>query len=130
MSFQKTLYGFLTCVLLCVPGFAQSTSGEIVGTVYDQTGAVIPGAAVQATNNATGTFAKTVSTSSGQYRIPNLSVGGYKLAVTADGFTRVELNNIAVELNRTATANVTLQIGQAVTSLEVTVGVPTIDTTN
>src|SRR4051794_37518312 len=98
MIFQKTLYSLLACLILSVPAFAQSTSGEIVGNVYDQTGAVVPGASVQASNLATGAFAKTVSTSSGQYRIPNLPVGAYKLEVNAQGFTRVELSNVRVEL--------------------------------
>ena len=41
-------------------------------------------------------------------------MGSYKLAVTAAGFTKVEVSNLNVELNRTVTTNVTLQVGQAV----------------
>ena len=130
MTLQRTLYGFLACLILSISAFAQSTSGEIVGTVYDQTGAVVPGATVGADNPATGAFVKAVSTSSGQYRIPNLPVGAYKLDVTAPGFSKVELTNVRVELNRAVTANLTLQIGQAVTSVEVSVGGTTIDTTD
>src|SRR5437588_12669936 len=111
MTFQKALYSVLMCLILSAAAFAQSTSGEIVGTVYDQTGAVVPGAAVQASNPATGAFANAVSTSSGQYRIANLPVGAYNLEVTAQGFTKVALNNIRVELNRAATANLPMQTG-------------------
>jgi hypothetical protein len=116
--------------MLSIPAAAQFTSGEIAGTVYDQTGAVVPGAAVEAKNLATGVSAKAVSTSSGQYRIPNLAVGAYKLEVTVKGFNKAELTNIQVELNRTVTANVTLQVGQAVTSVEVNEGGAAIDTVN
>src|SRR5215831_7632977 len=130
MIIQKTLCSLIACLILCIPTFAQSTSGEIAGTVYDQSGAVVPGAAIEASNPATGASAKAVSTSSGQYRIPNLPVGTYKLEVTAKGFTKVEVTNIRVELNRAATANVTLQVGQAVTTVEVSVGGAAIDTTN
>jgi hypothetical protein len=130
MNIQKTLYSLITCFLLSIPAFAQFTSGEIVGTVYDQTGAVVPGAAIEASNPATGASAKGLSTSSGQYRIPNLPVGTYKLEVTANGFTKVELTNVKVELNRASTANVTLQVGQAATTVEVSGGAATIDATS
>jgi hypothetical protein len=131
MTFQKILCCLIPCLILSVPAApAQSTSGEIAGSVYDQTGAVIAGADVEARNLATGASAKTVSTSSGQYRIPNLPVGAYRLEVTAKGFTKVEVTNVQVELNRAATANVTLQVGQAVTAVEVSGNAMTIDTTN
>ena len=130
MKFQKILCLLVPCLILSVPAMAQSTSGEIAGVVYDQTGAVVPGAVVQAANPATGTSARTVTTSSGQYRIPNLPVGAYRLEVTANGFNKVEMSNIQVELNRATSANVTLQVGQAVTAVEVSADAVTIDTTN
>jgi hypothetical protein len=130
MKFQKASSCLLACLILSIPAFAQSTSGEIVGTIYDQTGAVVPGATVDAANLATGASAKAVSTSSGQYRISNLPVGAYKLEVNAKGFAKVELTNVRVELNRATAANVTVQVGQSVTTVEVAVGGATIDTTN
>lgn len=115
--------------LACLPVLAQSISGELVGTIYDQTGATAPGASVVATNVGTGVTYSAESTSAGQYRISNLPVGTYKLRVTAKGFTPSELTNIVVDLNKTATANVTLQIGQTSTTVEVTALAATIDTT-
>jgi hypothetical protein len=113
-----------------IPAFAQSTSGELVGTVYDQAGAVVPNATVIASNGSTGASVKALSTTSGQYRISNLPVGSYKLAVTATGFTKVEISNLNVELNRTVTTNVTLQVGQALSTVEVSGVAAAIDTTN
>ena len=130
MNFRKTLYFIVASLLLSVSAFAQFTSGVIVGTVYDQTGAVVPDATIEASNLATGASAKAVSTSSGQYRIPNLPVGAYRLEVSAQGFTSVQLTNIAVDLNRAVTANITLQVGRTVTSVEVSVAGTGIDTTN
>jgi hypothetical protein len=109
--------------------FGQATTGELAGTIYDQTGAVVPGALVTADHLATGASLKAVSTTSGQYRIPNLPAGNYKLTVTAAGFKPVELPNMTVELNRTVTANVTLQVGEAVTAVEVSALGAAIDTT-
>ena len=111
----------LTCFIVTFShlAFGQATTGELVGTIYDQTGAVVPGALVAANNLATGASTSAISTTSGQYRIPNLPAGSYKLAVTAAGFTKTELTNLAVELNRTVTANFTLRVGEMVTGIEV-----------
>jgi len=121
---------FLIVVLaLASLALAQSISGDLVGTIYDPTGAGIPGATITATNNATGITATTTSTSTGQYRLGNLAVGSYKLAVVAKGFAKAEVNNVPVELNKAGTANVTLQVGETSTVVEVSATAVTIDTT-
>ena len=130
MTIQKIVCLLIPLLVVSSPTFAQSTSGEITGVVYDPTGAVIPGAAVEANNVATGVSSHAVSTSSGQYRIPNLPVGAYQLEVTAKGFTKFALADVRVELNRATTANVTLQVGQSVTTVEVSVSGSAIDTNN
>ena len=68
--------------------FGQLTSGNIQGTVYDQSGATLPGATVTARNAATGTESPTVSTSTGEYRIQNLLAGKYSISVEASGFAK------------------------------------------
>jgi hypothetical protein len=115
--------------LTSVLALAQSISGDLVGTIYDPTGAVVPGAAVVATNIATGVASATTTSNTGQYRISNLPVGTYKLTVSASGFTKAELNNVTVDLNKTATANVTLQVGETTSTVEVTDTSAVIDTT-
>ena len=54
------------------------------------------------------------STSAGEYRISNLPAGTYTVTVTATGFSKAELKDVQVELNVTATANITLQVGNSV----------------
>jgi len=108
---------------------AQSVSGELVGTVYDSTGAAIPNATVAAKNVATGIETTTQSSATGQYRLPNLLVGVYDLTVAASGFNAAQVRNLEVKLNVTATANVTLQVGESKTVVEVTGSSVTIDTT-
>jgi len=115
--------------LACTPGLAQTISGELVGTVYDASGATIPGATITATNAATGVSTSAESTVTGQYRIPNLPVGTYNLTVTAKGFAEAKLANVSVDLNKTATANITLQVGQTTVTLEVSEAAAVIDTT-
>ncbi len=132
MFLLKRTGNFSACLIaaLCSASFGQSTSGELVGTIYDQAGAVVPNAAIVASHASTGISVKALSTSSGQYRISNLPVGNYKLAVTASGFTRVEVSNLNVELNRTVTTNVTLQVGPALSTVEVSGAAAGIDATN
>jgi hypothetical protein len=104
-------------------------NGELVGTIFDQTGAAVPGANVIATNAATGIQSTSVSTSTGQYRISNLPVGKYNVSVSAKGFGSAQLKEVSVDLNVTATANVTLQVGESKTVVEVSGAGAVIDTT-
>src|ERR1700722_16417160 len=104
---------------LSFAAFAQSTSGEITGTVFDAANAVVPNASVTATNESTGVATTVTTTSAGQYRFSNLLVGRYDLTVTANGFTRSELKGVDVTLSLLVTANITLQVGQFSTALEV-----------
>jgi len=115
--------------VLSVSLLAQSTSGELAGTITDATGATIPGATVAATNTATGAVATTTTSSSGQYRLSNLPVGTYDLTASASGFTKQQQKGLIVDLNKTATKNLTLQVGEAATIVDVQEAATTIDTT-
>ena len=65
--------------------WAQATSGDVVGTVKDTSGAVIPNAAISVTNEDTGIATTTQSGSSGQYHVANLLTGTYAEVVNASG---------------------------------------------
>ena len=70
--------------LFSVPALAQATTGQIGGTVNDQTGAVVPNAIVVAKNQATGVETPQFKTTNeGIYNIPNLNPGTYTLTVEA-----------------------------------------------
>lgn len=130
-SLWSRLLGAIALCLLLLPALvtAQSVSGDLVGTIYDATGAIVSGASVSATNSETGVQSTTVSSSTGQYRLSNLPVGSYHLKVSAKGFGLAEVRNVAVNLSVTSTANVTLQVGESKTVVEVTGSAATIDTT-
>lgn len=127
-----------TLALLAGPVLAQVTSGNITGTVYDPTGATVPNATVTAHNESTGIDTTTTTTGAGDYRFENLPVveqqgggmmGSYSIGVAAPGFQKAEVKNIQVQLNQTVTQNITLQIGQATTSVQVSESAVAIDTT-
>src|ERR1700733_4445329 len=125
----KTLAGVLAVLsIACLPAGAQLVSGNLSGTVYDVSGAIVADATVIAHNDATGVDSTTTSTSTGEYRIVNLPGGTYTVIVTAAGFSKAELKNVQIELNVTATANISLQVGKSVETVEVSASAVAIDT--
>lgn len=124
---------FLGVILIalagCLASFAQSISGDLSGTVYDASGAIVPNATVVAKNDATGVESSTNSTAAGEYHLSNLPPGTYSITVTATGFTKAELRGVAVTLNKITTANVKLDVGTNVETVEVTAAAAGIDTT-
>ena len=113
----------------CVPASAQLVSGNLTGNVLDATGASVPNATVVAHNDLTGIETTTTSTSTGEYHLNNLPVGIYSVSATANGFSKAQLRNVPIELNVTATANITLQVGATTTTVEVNEAGVSIDTT-
>ena len=91
---------------------AQGPVGTLNGTVQDQTGAVVPGATVTATNIATGVATKTTTTSAGAYTLPYLPYGTYTISATASGFETSTRSNIILRVAQTLTVNMTLTVGQ------------------
>jgi len=112
-----------------LPAFSQATSGNLVGNVYDPSGALVAGADVTAINQATGIASTTHTTSAGDYRFENLPVGNYKINVSYTGFNNLSLNNVEIKLNTTVTQNLNLTLGKAATSVEVTEATAAVDTT-
>ncbi|HSP70368.1 MAG TPA: carboxypeptidase regulatory-like domain-containing protein [Bryobacteraceae bacterium] len=115
--------------LLSVTGFAQVADGNLVGTVYDATGKVIPEASVAAKNTATGVVAETKSDQSGAYRFNNLLVGVYSLTASSANFSSTQIKDLSIELNKTATANITLAVSAVTESIDVVDSTTLIDTT-
>jgi len=71
-------------------GFSQTETGQITGTVFDPTGAVIPNAKVAVKSVATGLERQTMSTSAGTYAVTNLQPGRYTVTAEAPGFSAMQ----------------------------------------
>src|SRR5215475_12889321 len=131
--FSKTRSTMLIAlVILAVSGFtprafAQATDGNIVGTVTDATQAVIPAAMITATNKATGVTYTAITNAVGDYRINNVPVGTYDVDVTATGMAPRKLANVLIELNRTSTVNITLQVSAVSADVVVQEAPPLLD---
>lgn len=111
---------FFACALIT----AQETTGSIIGTVKDPTGAVIAGAAVMATNLATGAEARASSDDTGTYLFPLLRAGRYRLVVENPGFQRVQQDGVVVQTTERVRIDVTLPVGQVSDTVSVTAETP------
>src|SRR6202140_4740499 len=109
---------------------AQVISGDLVGTVLDKTDAAVPGATVEAANSETGVKYDTVANENGEYRFNNLPVGTYSVTGSSANFAATTINNFQLELNKTSTLQITLEIKGAATSIEVSGAAPALDTTS
>uniref|UniRef100_A0A7V4XSY8 TonB-dependent receptor n=1 Tax=Acidobacterium capsulatum TaxID=33075 RepID=A0A7V4XSY8_9BACT len=106
-------FALLIAVLLSVTTVYAQATAEITGTVTDPSGAVIPGAKVTATNDASGSSQTTVSNSSGLYTLPGLSNGTYTLVVTAKGFATYKTSGVVLDVAATVQENVALRLGSS-----------------
>src|SRR4051812_367269 len=97
---------------------AQST-GTMVGTVADSSGAVVADASVKITNNGTGQSRTVTTNGVGSYQAAQLQVGTYNVEVTSAGFKKYEQTGVVLNVNDTARVDAVLQVGQASESVTV-----------
>lgn len=119
---KKLTVALATVLLLLVgAGFteAQTVQGVVVGTIFDSTGAVLPGADVTLTNVGTNITQNMKSGSDGGYRFSLVPPGMYKLTVKSSGFTPKEINEVKVDPSETVPINVTLAVASATTTVDV-----------
>lgn len=109
---------------------AQAISGDVVGTVVDKTGAAVPDAAIEVENIATGVKTNTMANSVGEFRFGNLAVGTYTIRAKKASFATTTITDFAVELNKTKSITITLEVGQQSMTVEVSGATPLINTTN
>src|SRR5499426_1251418 len=104
--------GLFLALLVYATVFAQGERGALNGIITDQTGAVVAGAEVVATNVETNVETKTTTTDAGVYRLPYLPSGKYKITVKAQGFQTAVLNDVNLFVAQTLTVDIKLTAGQ------------------
>jgi len=124
---KSTLTSIIVCIALSLSAFAQSRGGEINGTVTDSSGAVVPGATVTLTNQATNIQTHVNSNSSGYFVFLNVQPGAYEVTVEKPGFNRGAIPNFQVGVSQTLTQNFQLAPGAVATTVEVTAQAPLVD---
>lgn len=99
---------------------AQEFRSTLSGRVLDTSGASIPGIKVTVIQNETGAVSETASSDEGEYTLPFLSPGPYRLVVDAPGFKRYLQERIQIGTNTRITQDVTLEVGSQSESVTVT----------
>lgn len=97
-------------------------TATVLGTVTDPTGAVLVGATVELTDLATNLSRSQITNADGQYIFVNVPPGIYKLTATAQGFRQSVVSPLKVEVAKTHTVNLTLEVGAVAEIVEVTPG--------
>src|ERR1700719_2406065 len=122
----------IVCLVLAaaVPLVSQTTTGRILGTVSDQSGAAVAGAAVVVTDIQRSTTRGAASDASGDYVVPELQPGVYKVRAEAKGYNTVERVNIVVEVAQDLRVDISLPTGQVSETVIVTDEVPLLNTTS
>src|SRR5436189_5087431 len=91
------LGGLFICALSCSSGWAQATA-QISGTAKDQSGAVLPGVEIRATQTDTGITRDAVTNETGSYVLQNLPIGPYRLEATLPGFRTYAQTGIVLQV--------------------------------
>jgi Carboxypeptidase regulatory-like domain/TonB-dependent Receptor Plug Domain len=126
----RSLIAALTLLLFSVSLHAQSTTGRILGTLTDQSGAAVSGATVVVTDTQRGTSRTVVTDTSGGYAVPDLQPGTYKIQVKSKGFKVEERPNVRIEVASDVRADFTLQPGQVTEIVTINEEVPLVNTTS
>lgn len=106
-------------LLLSGPARAQVLYGSLTGNVTDPSGAIVPGANVEALNVSTGVSRQTTSDDRGVYLFTLLQPGIYKVTISASGFSQRVTDNIRIDANTLQRNDVQLQLGQVSQSVVV-----------
>src|SRR5688500_11735017 len=100
MKRSARLLGMFALLVCAASAYAQETRGSIEGTVRDNTGAVLPGATIEARSRALVGVSTAVSDSSGAYRFPSLPPGTYQLTTIVPGFSTMKVEDIQLQLGQ------------------------------
>ncbi len=117
----------LIATLAAGPALAQRSAGEIEGRVVDADGAVLPGVAVTANNDATGISRSATTGVDGSYQLFAVPIGTYTVIYTLDGFSEVIQQGVVVNVARTTTIEVTMQLATVEETITVTSAPPLIN---
>ena len=107
---MKYLLSLLSCLLVTASAYAQTTNGNIRGTVTDPGGATLV-ATVTARNLDTGLSLSTVTTEAGLYSLPNLPPGRYSVTVEAPNLKKYTREGVTVQTGSTVSLDIQMQLG-------------------
>ncbi|MDX2153745.1 MAG: carboxypeptidase regulatory-like domain-containing protein [Bryobacteraceae bacterium] len=116
----RTLTVLSALLLLALALPAQDFRGSITGRVNDASGAVVPDAQVTATDVEKGLVTRTRTTATGDYLLPSLAPGAYRLEVEMKGFKKYVREGIILAIQERPTIDVALETGDVANSVTIT----------
>jgi len=116
-------------LLAHVPAAAQTTLGRLAGTVFDTSGAVLPGATITLTNQGTGQVQTTVSNETGVFLFPQVPVGTYRVEVSLEGFKSAIFTDVAIAVGQEYGLTAKLAVGSVTEVITVESGTSLVPTT-
>ena len=122
----RTAFVFLLCL---APLAAQVETARIIGSVRDQSGAVVPNAKVSLTSKETGRSSETTVRGDGSYESLPLRIGTWRVAVTSAGFKRAVRDGIVLQIQQTVVADFNLELGAVTQEIEITTTAPLLNVT-
>src|SRR5215470_7299102 len=129
---SATTRSLLLCILVCSAAAylhgQGGAYGTILGTVRDNSGAVVAAAGLDVVNVATNLTKHTQTTSSGDYTVPYLQPGTYRVIVQASGFQKSTIDNIVLVVGQEARADFTMKPGAISESIQVEASAVALDT--
>ncbi|MBA2302961.1 MAG: TonB-dependent receptor [Acidobacteria bacterium] len=117
-------------VLGAASASAQTDTASIVGTVKDQSGGVLPGVTVTATQAATNVVATVLTNDSGQFVFPGLKIGTYTVTAELQGFKRAVHPDVTLNVQNRAAVTFTMEVGQLAEEIIVKGGTELLQTTS
>src|SRR5712691_3844140 len=123
----STLAGALAFVLMTAPAWAQLSTAQLSGRVTDESGAVLPGVTVTATQTDTGLTRSVTTDGTGSYVLPNLPTGPYRLEAALQGFRTYARTGIVLQVAAAAAINVVLAVGNLQETVSVEAAAPLVD---
>jgi hypothetical protein len=120
MKSLAALTGGLLLAVSMLSGAQTAGTGAIAGIISDPSGAVVSGATIKATNEATGESRTATSSSRGNYSVPLLPPGSYTVEISKPGFKISNYRGITVTVTETGTLNARLEVGSVSESVDVT----------
>ncbi len=126
--FRMATLSVLICGILAAVSMAQDPRGNLVGTVTDASGAVVPGVEVNAIKVDTGVAAGSVTNDAGKFTIRFLRPGVYRLVASKTGFKTYSQENLAVRIDDTLDITIRLEVGSIAETVEVRAGASLLET--
>jgi Carboxypeptidase regulatory-like domain len=127
-SFVRAGLPALLALLVAASAGAQDFRGAIAGRISDAQGGRLPGATVTATNLATNAVSTTTTDAAGDYAIPYLTPGTYRVTVELSGFKKIVREGVEVRIGDRLTIDLPLEVGQLEETVTVSADTPLLET--